>query len=406
MGTPDLERYDRQMRIEGWDQELVMRSTVLIAGVGALGCEVAKNLALAGVGRLILVDRDVVELSNLNRQMLFLEEDVGKPKAIVAAERLKALNPHVKVEAYHSDLRDLREDVFAEADVICSCLDSWGIRRWLNSVAVMLSKPLVDGAMEGMVGNVQVVVPFRTACLECHSMTLIPREERLAECTLRKRTPEELMKELEEQGIQLPLETVGRLFAHNVKTVYDIKYSNPADFTDPVVGSVIVSLRERLRPKLPALQSVSAVVAGIASTEVLKLIHRGKIGRPRRGLLVYDARSCRFTVVQLRKVEGCVVCGDSETPPVMEVEPDGSVSRLREAIAERFGFPDVEVLSGARVLQNEDRLSDVLGVRGSALVYVVTSRRYSPLPLKLVAIDRSGSKDPYPPGGKRARVEG
>jgi len=87
------ERYDRQMRIEGWDQDLVSGSSVLIAGVGALGCEVAKNLALSGVGRLVLVDRDVVELSNLNRQMLFDESDIGLKKAEVAAKKLRAMNP-------------------------------------------------------------------------------------------------------------------------------------------------------------------------------------------------------------------------------------------------------------------------------------------------------------------------
>ncbi|MCS7095269.1 MAG: ThiF family adenylyltransferase [Thaumarchaeota archaeon] len=402
MSSDDLGRYDRQMRIDGWDQELVMRSTVLVAGVGALGCEVAKNLTLAGVGRLILVDRDVVELSNLNRQMLFVEGDIGKPKAVVASERLRSLNPHVWVDAYHSDLRDLKEDVFASADVICSCLDSWGIRRWLNSVAVSLSKPLVDGAMEGLVGNVQVVLPYRTACLECHSTSLIPKEERLAECTLRKRVPEELRRELEEQGVHLPLEVVQRLFSHNIKTIYDIKYSNPREFNDPLVGSVLELLRDRLRPKLPALQSVSSVVAGIASTEVLKLIHRGAMGRAQKGLLVYDAKSCRFTRVPLRRSEECIVCGQNEVPPVLEVEPNSTVSNLREAIAQRFGFPDAEVLLGTRVLSDGELLADVLRDRRSALVYVISSRRHSPLPLQILMVQPAESKDPYSSTGQQA----
>jgi molybdopterin/thiamine biosynthesis adenylyltransferase len=135
------ERYDRQMRIEGWDQDLVSGSSVLIAGVGALGCEVAKNLALSGVGRLVLVDRDVVELSNLNRQMLFTDSDIGLKKAEVAAKKLRAINPHIRVESYPIDLREVPEEVFESVDVICSCLDSWGIRRWLNSVAVLKRKP-------------------------------------------------------------------------------------------------------------------------------------------------------------------------------------------------------------------------------------------------------------------------
>ncbi|HDD40142.1 MAG TPA: ThiF family adenylyltransferase, partial [Nitrososphaeria archaeon] len=70
-----MERYDRQLRVAGWNQEKLMKATVVVVGVGAIGCEVAKNLALMGVGRLILVDNDVIELSNLSRQMLFTDED-------------------------------------------------------------------------------------------------------------------------------------------------------------------------------------------------------------------------------------------------------------------------------------------------------------------------------------------
>ena len=87
-----LERYDRQLRIEGWDQEKLMKSSVVVVGVGATGCELSKNLALMGVGKLMLIDNDVVELSNLSRQMLFTDDDLGKPKAVIAAEKLKKMN--------------------------------------------------------------------------------------------------------------------------------------------------------------------------------------------------------------------------------------------------------------------------------------------------------------------------
>jgi len=142
-----LERYDRQLRIEGWDQENLARARVVVVGVGATGCEVSKNLALMGIGRLILVDNDVIELSNLSRQMLFLDEDIGKPKAIVAADRLRRMNPLIVVEPYFEDVRNLGESIFEGADVIVSCLDNWPVRRWLNSLAVELDKPLVDVAI-------------------------------------------------------------------------------------------------------------------------------------------------------------------------------------------------------------------------------------------------------------------
>ncbi len=378
------ERYDRQIRIEGWDQDLVSSSSVLIAGVGALGCEVAKNLALSGVGRLVLVDRDVVELSNLNRQMLFNESDIGQKKAEVAAAKLKVMNPHVRVESYSSDLREVPEEVFDSVDVICSCLDSWGIRRWLNSVAVLKGKPLVDGAIEGMFGNVQVVIPGRTACLECHGTTLIPQEERLAECTLRRRKPEELLEDLRAQGVDISLEEARALFRYNLKTVFDLKYTPPESVPDQEVRKLLHSLRERLKPKMPAVQSVSSVIAGIVSTEVLKLIHRGSIGKPLRGLLVYDASNSRFTRVPLKRMEGCIVCGQVDVaPPEVVIDGDSTVYRLKELIADRFGIPDAEVIYGSRVLGDEVPLSSVLGPSSEGVFYVVTTRRYEPLPLKV-----------------------
>jgi ubiquitin-activating enzyme E1 C len=386
------ERYDRQMRIEGWDQDLVSGSSVLIAGVGALGCEVAKNLALSGVGRLVLVDRDVVELSNLNRQMLFDESDIGLKKAEVAAKKLRAMNPHIRVESYPIDLREVPEEVFGSVDVICSCLDSWGIRRWLNSVAVLKRKPLVDGAIEGMVGNVQAVIPGRTACLECHGTTLIPQEERLAECTLRRRRPEELLEDLKAQGVEISLEEARALFRYNLKTVFDLKYTPPESVPDQGVRELLNSLRERLKPKMPAVQSVSSVIAGIVSTEVLKLIHRGSIGRPLKGLLVYDASNSRFTRVPLKRVEGCIVCGQVDvSPPEVVIGDDGTVYGLKELIAERFGIPDAEVIHGTRVLGEDVKISSVLGPSGEGIFYVVTSRRYEPLPLLVRLSGSTGS---------------
>ncbi|MEM0375965.1 MAG: ThiF family adenylyltransferase [Nitrososphaerota archaeon] len=381
-GSELSERYDRQMRISGWNQDLVSGASVLIAGVGALGCEVAKNLALSGVGRIVLVDRDVVELSNLNRQMLFDESDIGRKKAEAGAEKLRAMNPHIRIEAYPSDLRDLPAELFASVDVICSCLDSWGIRRWLNSVAVLNNKPLVDGGIEGMVGNVQVVIPGRTACLECHGTTLIPQEERMAECTLRRRRPEELIEDLKAQGLEISREQAEALFRHNLKTVFDLKYTPPESVPDGEVRSLLESIREKLKPRMPAVQSVSSVIAGIVSTEVLKIIHRGSIGRPMRGLLVYDASNSRFTRVPLKRMENCIVCGQVDaSPPEVTLEDGATVYRLKEVIAERFGFPDAEVIHGTRVLGEDAPLSSVLGPSGEGLLYVVTTRRYEPLPI-------------------------
>jgi ubiquitin-activating enzyme E1 C len=389
MHPESLERYDRQARAPGWDQALIQNGSVAIVGVGALGCEVAKNLALMGVGKLVLIDNDVVELSNLSRQMLFTEEDIGKHKSEVAAQKVKNMNRFVEVVHYNSDVRMLPEEVFEQVDVVCSCLDSWGVRRWLNSLTVSLGKPMVDGSIEGFYGNVQVVIPGKTACLECHGENLIPREERLAECTLRRRKPEELMKDLAEQGVNISQEVAEELFKLNIKTVYDLKYSkieSIADELSPHLRDLILEVRERLKPKSPAIQSVSATIAGLMTTQIVKLLHRGKLGEPDTGLFVYDALNSRLTRVRLVRMKNCVVCGDlEEQVQIIDIQRDWTVQTLKELIALKYSFPDPEILYGTKRL-NDDQLIADAGIKNEDMIYVSTSRRHMPLPLKIKLI--------------------
>ncbi|MHA1127250.1 MAG: HesA/MoeB/ThiF family protein, partial [Candidatus Heimdallarchaeota archaeon] len=113
-----MSRYDRQMRIDGWDQEKLADATVLIAGVGALGSFIGANLALSGVGRLILVDMDTIETSNLNRQFLYRKKDVRKYKANVAAKRLRELNPDIEIISLPKKLEDIKRSFYDESDVL------------------------------------------------------------------------------------------------------------------------------------------------------------------------------------------------------------------------------------------------------------------------------------------------
>lgn len=382
-----LERYERQLRIEGWKQDKLSNSTVMVIGVGAIGCEIAKNLALIGIGRLIIVDNDVIEVSNLSRQMLFTEEDIGRPKAVVAKEKLIKMNPLVRVDQYYSDVRELNEDLFREANVICSCLDNWPVRRWVNSMCVELDKPLVDVAMEGLYANLQIVLPGKTACLECHGEDLIPKEIQLAECTLRKRKPEDLMKELEEQKIHVSLDLVEKLFELGVKTIFDVKYSQAQilDKLDEDTRKKVRDIQELLKPKMPALQSVAATISGIASTEIVKILHEESLGRIFNGLLVYDGHSSRFTRIRLERKIECFVCGELVRTEGAEISVnlEDKVIDLKKKIAENFGFPDPEILYKKWKLEDDQILSEV-GVKDGDIAYVETSRRFTPLPLKLI----------------------
>lgn len=381
----DLERYDRQVRIEGWDQENLTKAKIVIVGVGATGCEVAKNLALMGIGKLVLVDNDVVELSNLSRQMLFLDDNLGEPKAIVAADRLRKMNPLVKVEPIFDDVRNLDESIFEETDVIVSCLDNWPVRRWLNSLAVALNKPLVDVAMEGFYANLQIVIPRKTACLECHGEELMPKEMQLAECTLRRRKPEDLVQDLKQAGIEISSKIAEKLFEHDIKTVYDLKYAQESVLMrlDEKTLKIVREIREKLRPKLPALQSVAAMISGLASTEIAKILHGDKLGEPIKGLLVYDGLSGQFTITELERSPDCFVCGDIvEEGLTITVKPGETILELKKRIAEVFSIPDPEVLYREWRLSDDKRISE-LGIGEGDILYITTSRRFMPLQLRV-----------------------
>jgi len=138
----EREKTKRQELIKGWNQKRLKKAIAFIAGVGALGNEVAKNLAQVGIGKLILVDMDEIEYSNLNRTVLFQNKDVGKKKAVIAAR--------------------------AHVDIIMGCLDNMEARFLLNHVSVRFRIPYVDGGYMGFGGSVQVVVPPYTPCLECN----------------------------------------------------------------------------------------------------------------------------------------------------------------------------------------------------------------------------------------------
>ncbi len=151
--------FARQQLIEGWDQEVLNTSCIMIVGVGALGCEIAKDFALMGIKKLILVDLDTVETSNLSRQMLFRSGDEGKPKAQVAAERLKEMNPYLDVEYHFEKLQNLPISLYEESDVIIAALDNFNARLDLNKLALRVKKPMIEGGTVGFEGHVQIIIP-------------------------------------------------------------------------------------------------------------------------------------------------------------------------------------------------------------------------------------------------------
>jgi adenylyltransferase/sulfurtransferase len=169
MSVRDLERYDRQMRLFGAaGQEKLKRANVFIAGAGGLGSPISIYLAAAGIGKIVLVDKDVVELSNLNRQILHWERDLGSKKALSALEKLKEMNSDIIVEAVAEILDE--ENVLhlvGDADLIIDAMDNFPTRYLLNKAALDKGIPFIHGAINGFHGQATTVLPGRTACLRC-----------------------------------------------------------------------------------------------------------------------------------------------------------------------------------------------------------------------------------------------
>jgi molybdopterin/thiamine biosynthesis adenylyltransferase len=168
LSKSEIERYQRQLSVDGWDQERLKNARVLVVGVGGLGGISATYLAAAGVGHLRLCDCDKVELSNLNRQILFAADDIGKPKASLGAHRLSAQNPEIKIEAISDRLTDTNATELASGcDLIIDGLDSHSDRLILNKASFELEIPFVYGAINEWLGQVSFFHPPKTACLAC-----------------------------------------------------------------------------------------------------------------------------------------------------------------------------------------------------------------------------------------------
>lgn len=168
-----LERYSRQVLfsgIGGTGQRKLLDSTAVVIGCGALGAVHAETLARAGVGRLRLIDRDIVELSNLHRQILYTEDDAreGLPKAVAAERRVRAINSDVVVEGLVEDVGPLSVERLIEgADVVLDATDNFETRFLLNDAAVKAGIPWIYGAVVGGAGVTMTIRPGATPCLRC-----------------------------------------------------------------------------------------------------------------------------------------------------------------------------------------------------------------------------------------------
>ncbi len=249
-----------------WGQEgqtRIRAASVLLAGAGAIGNEVAKNLAMLGVGRIFIVDRDKVEMSNVSRMVFFGENGLGKNKAEVLAKNLHRKFPFVDTFAFRGDVESVPLKFCLDSDVIVCGLDNVVSRIYLAQVCRKYSIPLVDGGITGLNGRVHVYLPPNDACPIC-------------------------------------------MFPPN-------QYSQIVGLRNPCDAPLE-------QGAVPSFSTSISLVSSILAQETVKLIlglkeYRAKAkwpdtsGQPLRSVLFMDMKNNRYTPMDLKRGEKCFVCG-------------------------------------------------------------------------------------------------
>ena len=331
MNINQKDRYDRQFLLKNWNQEKISRSKIFIAGIGATGCPSAINFALMGIGTIVICDYDTIEISNLSRQLLFWEEDLGKFKSDVAKQKLKLLNPNVEIIAYNSKLEELDPIIFNDVDVFIDGLDNFEARHYLNSIAIDKKKPLIHAGTYGWYGNVQVVIPFETACLQCQP--LIPEKRLNRPCT-----PKGKMREKEESE--------------------EDKH-------------------------FPSINTVSMIISSIQSQEAIKILLG--IGKIMKDFLFYDSLSQTFTFMPITRNKNCVVCGEQRLKSnKFAMEKNESILDIKKRLILIFNLENEIKLAYKGKILNENLMIQELDIKDDDFLYVYD--KSMPRPLKLQVI--------------------
>lgn len=180
LSDDEMHLYSRQILLEGWDidaQEKIKLANILIVGCGGIGCSSAELLARAGVGQITLIDADTVEMSNLQRQIAYVAEDIGFYKAEVLAKRLKRINPHIRVLVETSKLdQQNAQQLIASQDLVLDGCDNFTTRYLINQICKQANVPLISASAIGFQGQL-LMVEGQSACYEC----LFPKQQHASE---------------------------------------------------------------------------------------------------------------------------------------------------------------------------------------------------------------------------------
>ncbi|XP_076933954.1 NEDD8-activating enzyme E1 catalytic subunit-like [Bidens hawaiensis] len=328
---------------------------ILVVGAGGLGCELLKDLALSGFRNLEVIDMDTIELSNLNRQFLFRPEDVGQPKAQVAAKRVMERVSGVNIVPHFCRIEDKELDFYSDFSIIVLGLDSIEARSYINAVACGFLeydsndepveetvKPMVDGGTEGFKGHTRVILPGTTPCFDC-TIWLFPPQVKFPLCTLAE-TPRTAAHCIEYAHL-IKWDEVhsGKSFdpdnPEHMQWVYLEAVKRAELFGIP--GATYSLTQGVVKNIVPAIASTNAIISAACALEALKIA--SGCSKTLSNYLTYNGVEGLHTkVTEFVRDKDCLVCG-----PGIFMELDTSLT-LKEFINQLEEHPKL-LMSGASV---------------------------------------------------------
>lgn len=301
------------------DATRALREThILMIGAGGLGCEILKNLVLTGFKRIDVIDMDTIDLSNLNRQFLFREKDIGRSKAETAAEfvRGRVRDKDLEIKSHFCKIQDKDIDFYRQFSVVVCGLDNIEARRWINALLAGIVDsemknliPMIDGGTEGFRGQSRVIIPTITSCFEC-TLDMISPKLTYPVCTIANtpRLPEHCIEWASQ--LEWPRRFKGKTFdADNpadVDTMHSLALARAEEFG---IGDVTRSLTLGVvKNIIPAIASTNALIAASCCNEVFKLVT--SCNPVLDNYMMYSGDESIFTYTYAHsKKPNCPVCG-------------------------------------------------------------------------------------------------
>jgi molybdopterin/thiamine biosynthesis adenylyltransferase len=315
----------RQLLVWGAEgQQKIRNATVLLAGAGAIGNEAAKNLAMLGIGRIIIVDRDRIELSNVSRMIFFQPKDLGKNKAELLAKNLHFRYPFVTTTAYRGDLESMPLKLYLDSQVVLCGLDNVVSRIFLTQTCRKYSIPLIDAGIIGLNGRVHSYLPPDDTCPIC----MFPASQ----------------------------------------------YSNIAGLRNPCEAPLE-------QETVPSFATSISLVSSILAQETVKVIlgleeykatkkWPEKTGQPLRSILFVDLKNNRYSPMDLKRNERCIVCGKDGTGRILVPRndlplnsPGASKPTVEESIRKASNLGDGELTIFAETSEGTRKIDGKLPLR-------------------------------------------